>query len=67
MCCDAPITDLLVDATEVFQDVKHALLLQHSTRVGLSKAMNPYAILLIHVTHEKTTAGLFNSLDLQQV
>ena len=51
MCCDAPITDLLVDATEVFQDVKHALLLQHSTRVGLSKAMNPYAILLIHVTH----------------
>ena len=44
------MTDLLVDVTEVFQNVIHAVFHQHLTGVQLSKAVNSYTVLCIHVT-----------------
>ena len=43
-------SDLLVDIMEVFQNVIHAVFHQPLTGVELSKAVNSYTVLYIHVT-----------------
>ena len=57
----------LVDDTELFKNVVHAVFLQHLTGVGLCQALNRKTVLLIHVTLHVMTTGLFNCSDIQQV
>ena len=61
------MSDLLVDDTEVFQDVIHAALPQPLTGEGLSKAVNPHTVLYIHASLQVKTAGLLDSGDPQQI
>ena len=44
------MSDLLVDYTKVFQNVFHAVFHQPLTGVELSKTVNSYTVLYIHVT-----------------
>ena len=64
---DPSLTDLLVNATEVFQNVIHAVSLQHFTRVVLRKAVNPYTVIHIYVILHEVTAELLNCRDVPQV
>ena len=61
------MSDLLVDVTEVFQNVIHAVNLQHFKRVVLRKAVNPYTVIHIYVTLHEVTADLLNCRDVPQV
>lgn len=58
---------LLINTAEVLQDVVHAAFLQHLTRVGLSEAVNPHTVHLIHLPLHEATAGLSDSHHVQQV
>ena len=58
---------MLVDLTEVFQNVIHGVFHQPLTGVELSKVVNSYTVLYIHVTLHEMTAGLLDSCDTQQV
>ena len=51
------MSDLLVDGTEVLQNVIHAAFHQPLTGVSLSKEVNLNTVLLIHVTTHVMTAG----------
>ena len=64
---DPSMTYLLVDAAEVFQNVIHAVGLQHFTRVVLRKAVNLYTVFHIYVTLHEVTAGLLNYRYIPQV
>lgn len=56
-----------MNAAEVLKNVVHAALLQHLTRMGLSKAVNPHTVHLIHLTLHETTTGLSNRHHVQQI
>lgn len=58
---------LLIHTAEVLKNVVHAAFLQHLTRMGLSKAVNPHAVHLIHLTLHKTTTSLSDSHHVQQI
>lgn len=58
---------LLRNTAEVLVNVVHAAFLQHLTRMGLSKAVNPHTVHLIHLTLHEMTTGLSNSHHVQQI
>lgn len=56
-----------MNTPEVLQYVVHAAFLQHLTGMGLSEAVNPHTVHLIHLTLHEATAGLSNGHHIQQV
>ena len=58
---------LLGNAAEVLMNVVHAAFLQHLTGMGLSEAVNPHTVHLIHLTLHETTTGLSNGHHVQQI
>lgn len=56
-----------MNTAEVLKNVFHTAFFQHLTGMGLSEAMDPHAVHLIHLTLHKMTAGLSYCHHVQQV